>query len=305
LHLENAYLAVDFFFILSGFVVAYAYEQKITEGMRWGQFLRVRVIRLYPVILFAGVVGALSAIIAQMGPNVLWSSVFTAFGLPTPSGLVEQPFIVNGPVWSLFFEVVVNFLYFGVIVSTGKRFQLGAFFIMGIAWCWMIYFHGIKVGFTYETLSWGLVRAAFPFGIGVLLHRSLSGVSLSINMRAFVPLMLALVLLLAAPSSRYFNHSIYAVLCIAILFPIVIVLGALVDVPTHWRKIAMWLGVLSFPVYALHQPLYSIADVIFSYCVSGQQSLSSIFAIVFTSLASMQTRSVDRLLSGTARVVSA
>jgi peptidoglycan/LPS O-acetylase OafA/YrhL len=54
--LFEAYLAVDFFFLLSGFVLAHAYGEKLNDGMTSCQFMRCRLIRLYPLYLLALVI---------------------------------------------------------------------------------------------------------------------------------------------------------------------------------------------------------------------------------------------------------
>jgi peptidoglycan/LPS O-acetylase OafA/YrhL len=56
--LPEAYLAVDFFFLLSGVVVAHAYERRLKAGQTLDYMLK-RAVRLYPMILIGAALGAL------------------------------------------------------------------------------------------------------------------------------------------------------------------------------------------------------------------------------------------------------
>jgi peptidoglycan/LPS O-acetylase OafA/YrhL len=67
--LPHSYLAVDFFFVLSGFVLAYAYEDRLSEGMKPIQFLRLRVIRLYPLYLIGTLIVRPRLSASLTGPN--------------------------------------------------------------------------------------------------------------------------------------------------------------------------------------------------------------------------------------------
>jgi peptidoglycan/LPS O-acetylase OafA/YrhL len=51
-------LAVDLFFMLSGLVIAHAYTKKLQQGMAVSDYLLRRIIRLYPMLIFAAVFGA-------------------------------------------------------------------------------------------------------------------------------------------------------------------------------------------------------------------------------------------------------
>src|ERR1700744_2642762 len=63
---KHAYLAVDFFFALSGFVVAYAYDDRWTR-MSILQFFRIRLIRLHPLVLVGATLGLLGYLLDPFG----------------------------------------------------------------------------------------------------------------------------------------------------------------------------------------------------------------------------------------------
>ena len=120
--IPGRYLAVDFFFVLSGFVLAHVYLTRLAEGrMSPGAFLRVRAIRFAPLYLAAFALGAALALLYALRgwhehtlPHVATSALFGVFMLPTPPPLSiwpDAPFPLNGPTWSLFFELAVNAVF--------------------------------------------------------------------------------------------------------------------------------------------------------------------------------------------------
>ena len=113
------YLAVDMFFVLSGFVLAHAYDGKFADGMSVPSFLRARIARLYPVYLIGLVLGLVSVAFANihaLSPGrALLSFFFGIFALPSPPmGALGALFPLNGPFWSLFFEFWVANLIFAL-----------------------------------------------------------------------------------------------------------------------------------------------------------------------------------------------
>ena len=56
--INHGYLAVDFFFILSGFVIGYAYDDRWKKKMSVKDFLKRRLIRLHPMVVMGAVIGA-------------------------------------------------------------------------------------------------------------------------------------------------------------------------------------------------------------------------------------------------------
>lgn len=124
--LNHGYLAVDFFFILSGFVIGYAYDDRLGKTMTIGNFFKRRLIRLHPMIIMGVVLGAIAFFIqgsAQWdGKHVATSAVMLSmlcamFFIPAlPGARYEvrgngEMFPLNGPNWSLFFEYIGNILY--------------------------------------------------------------------------------------------------------------------------------------------------------------------------------------------------
>ena len=120
---HSAFVAVDFFFVLSGFVIAFAYEPRFAGGLQAGNFLIVRLIRLYPLYMLGCTISlAVIAARALLGlPHLelgyaLRSYVFSCLFLPTPppeagAAYSDAVFPLNGPAWSLSLELGINVLY--------------------------------------------------------------------------------------------------------------------------------------------------------------------------------------------------
>jgi len=126
--INHGYLAVDFFFLLSGFVIGYAYDD------RWGRltvggFFKRRLVRLQPLVVLGMVIGAgffyfqESALWPAIGQTPGWKMLLVmligCFLVPVPVSLDvrgwHETFPLNGPGWSLFFEYVANVLYATVV----------------------------------------------------------------------------------------------------------------------------------------------------------------------------------------------
>ena len=123
---NHGYLAVDFFFILSGFVIGYAYDDRWGKNFTMKDFIKRRLIRLHPMVIMGAVVGAITFYIqgsvqwdgTHIGISmVMLSLLCTIFFIPAMPGVGYEVrgngemFPLNGPCWSLFFEYIGNILY--------------------------------------------------------------------------------------------------------------------------------------------------------------------------------------------------
>ena len=126
-HLEqiinHGYLAVDFFFMLSGFVIGYAYDDRWSR-MSIGTFFKRRIIRLHPMVIVGSIVGAVffyfqespcfPAIQDTSAGTMLLVMLLGCTLLPLPlkwdiRGWTEMH-PLNGPAWSLYYEYIGNIL---------------------------------------------------------------------------------------------------------------------------------------------------------------------------------------------------
>lgn len=263
---EHAYLAVDFFFLLSGFVIAHAYQQRLTSGMTVARFMVARVIRLYPLIIFAAVLGASYALWSAWLQHdsralhaILLMLPMAMLALPVLPQLNAEPFPLNRPTWSLFNELLVNLLYAVIAPFLSNRVLVA---LVAISFCvevaTIVHFGSLQtIGSHFESLAAGIPRTIFPFFFGVLLYRLHRSDALPLWRMSFVGLSLVLLVSFVAPPLRS-GELVYEVLCIGLIYPAIIVLGSNQQADARLVTVSTILADLSFPIYVLHYPLYEL-----------------------------------------------
>lgn len=276
--LNHGHIAVDFFFMLSGFVISYAYDDRWGK-MSIGDFFKRRLVRLHPMVVMGALVGVATFVAAgcrqwdgTVTPvsYVLMALVLTMFMVPALPGLPYEVrgngemFPLNGPAWSLFFEYVGNILYALFIrrLSTKALAILAA--ALGVAHAF--FFVGdvsgygcVGVGWTIDSVNFfgGLVRMLFPFTVGMLLARTF--VPRKVNGAFWVctilPVAIFSVPYIASAGSVSLN-SLYEVICIALLFPLIVWMGACGTCGGSFTgRVSKLLGDLSYPLYIVHYPI--------------------------------------------------
>jgi len=265
---HHASLAVDFFFVLSGFVIAYAYDGKLKAGMTFADFAAKRLIRLYPLIFIGVLVGTLVSIgIAALDDAdlkrvlALGCAALVLFPLGTLLGM--QPFPVNNPLWSLFFELIANGIYgLGKGRPASSLLSFAALAVSAILLVAVTVHYGTieRVGFGGKiSSSLGLVRVCYPFLTGVLIYRY------QLFVRGFSKFdSMCALLLVAIFATPYFQQSwLYDVTCILLIFPLLISIGT--HDPTNRFATAFWTisGNLSYPFYLIHQPIVRAASAFY------------------------------------------
>lgn len=253
---RHQYLAVDFFLLLSGFVIAHAYEARLAQpGARPG-FIRDRIIRLYPLLVLGAVIGALAALLspawsAVSAPRLAVYTVAGALALPLPG--MDSAFPVNFPTWSLFWEVVLNLAFaWASPYLTTRRLLAGA----GLCLLAMVAIaalrHNIDVGGRTKQLPLAGPRMAFSFMLGIVLLRLHRGGWLSHGgIRWWIAPLLAAALF-ALPAGGTLS-LLYDLIMIALGFPLLL-LAAAGSKPLSPR-LSRFSGGLSYPLYILHVPL--------------------------------------------------
>lgn len=275
---NHGYMAVDFFFILSGFVVGYAYDDRWGRTLNIRNFFKRRLIRLHPMVVLGVVLGAITFIIQGSvqwdGTHVAFSMVLLAmllnlFLIPAVPGTGPEVrgngemYPLNGPNWSLFFEYIGNIAYalFLRRLSTKALAVFVAAAGIGLATFAIGNFSGfghIGVGWTLadNNLPGGLLRMFFSFSAGLLMSRIIKPA----NIRgSFWICTLSIILLLSLPhlggSQAPWINGIYDSICILLLFPLILYVGASGKATDKYTsRICKFLGDISYPVYVVHYP---------------------------------------------------
>lgn len=257
--IHHGYLAVDFFFLLSGFVVGYAYDDRWNRMSPW-DFFKIRLVRLHPLIILSVVIGTLGFWLdpfgngfEQAGPGkLLGVALLTMTLLPSPDlrGWGETHSL-NGPLWSLLQEYLANLFYalFGRRLSRAGLWAL--VLLSGAALTWAATQRGdVANGWSHATFWFAVVRMLYPFFAGLLLFRS----GRLIRVPFAFPLSAGLLTLLFC--LPYFPvNGLYEAACIILAFPLIVALGAGGQVSGAGAKVCKLLADLSYPLYITHYPL--------------------------------------------------
>lgn len=277
--INHGYLAVDFFFILSGFVIGYAYDDRWKRNMTLGNFFTRRLIRLHPMIIMGTIIGAITFCIQGSvqwdGSHVATSAVMLAllaamFFIPAYPGAGYdvrgngEMFSLNGPSWSLFFEYIGNILYALFIHRLSNRGLAILLALSGIGLAWFALFdivgYGmLGVGWTLDGANFwgGMLRMLFPFSLGMLLSRHFRPIKIR---GAFWICSAVLLILFCVPyiegKSPVCLNGVYELICIALVFPALVWIAASgKTTDKQSTRICRFLGDISFPLYAIHYPL--------------------------------------------------
>ena len=278
--INHGYLAVDFFFMLSGFVIGYAYDDRWGKSLSMGGFFRRRLIRLHPMVMLGALIGAVSFLLTGMerwdGTHSTLLLTFIALVcswlmIPALPGMQRdvrgngEMFPLNGPCWSLFFEYIGNILYALIIrrLSTRALAWLTALLCCALTWFAVTNQSGygsIGVGWTIDTtnLLGGTLRMLCPLTIGMLMSRVFKPIK---NVRgAFWICAVLLLALFHVPfidgGSPMSLNGIFEAVCIICIFPFIVWLGASgTTTDKTSRRICRFLGDISFPLYIVHYPL--------------------------------------------------
>ena len=273
--INHGYLAVDFFFLLSGFVIAYAYDDRWGRMTQW-DFYKRRIIRLQPMILVGSLIGAAlfyfqkSPVFPLIATTPAWKMLivmlvgFTLLPL-LPSMDIrgwDEMHPLNGPAWSLFFEYVANILYaVGIRKLSNKALSVLVLFSAAFLFQWAVLGpRGDVIGgwaVDSRQLHIGFARLFYPFFAGILLMRL--GKRIHIK-SAFAVCSLLIVVILAIPRiggpAHLWMNGLYEWFAIVVLFPIVVAMGAGESVNGAFSlRLCKLFGAISYPLYITHYPL--------------------------------------------------
>lgn len=289
---HHGYLAVDFFFVLSGFVIGYAYDDRWGKMTTWGFFKR-RLVRLHPLAVIGTLIGAAlfffqDAAFPMIREASAWKFFFCVLMgvlmIPVTPGMdirgcwESNP--LNGPNWTLTYEYFGNILYALIFrklpkVALGVLCVLTAFLTLNMTLDLDVF--GILPDGKFDVIGgWNFSgyqifiafsRLLYPFICGLLISRILpsrmspscpSGSPISLK-GGFWWCALTLVVIFSVPLINGRNclaDGIYQSAAILILFPLLVLAGAGSEIKgVRSQRICRFLGEISYPLYITHYPL--------------------------------------------------
>ena len=309
--MNHGYLAVDFFFVLSGFVIGYAYDGRWKNGgMTPGRFMLRRLIRLHPMVILSVVFGAVAYLIQG---SVKWDGTpvpFTSLLLALALGLCLIPllpgvdcevrgngemFPLNGPSWSLFFEYIGSILYAFILHRLSTKALKAVVGISGIALAVAACTNlsgAYHIGFGWSMADWGWIggflRLSFSFSAGLLMTRTFRPRKIR---GAFWICTALICAMLACPyvggDEPSVLNALYDSVCTLLVFPAIVYIGACgVTTDSFSTHTCEFLGKLSYPVYIVHYP---VMYLFYAWVWAGGRTFAEVWPVCLLLLAGIIT----------------
>jgi len=259
---RSGYLAVDLFFLLSGFVIASAYDARLDAALTWRAFLVVRLIRLYPLYLLGMSVGIATALLRMFAGapppepgRVALDVLFGLAMLPSPTTIGTRSaslFPLDPPAWSLFYELAVNIAFALGHRHLSRTMLRNAILVLALTMAGVALGHGsVDVGNYWVNILQGFPRAALPFLVGVYLFRYGRRIAPGTG-AALAGAIAALVAVLMLDPGRWRVPFDLATVCV--LFPLLVAVSARMSLSARAGRLAGQAGKVSYAVYIVHGP---------------------------------------------------
>ncbi|WP_299471083.1 acyltransferase [Mucilaginibacter sp.] len=284
--IAHGFLAVDFFFCLSGFVIGYAYDDRIGKMGVW-EFFKSRLIRLHPLVILGSVLGLLTFLFDPFGGHpelystgkVILIFLCSVFLIPLPI-MQERAFNLfgfNAPSWSLFWEYVANIFYAFILYRVGRCWLLLMTIFSAAAICFVAYNAANLMGGWDGNSFWhGGARISYSFLAGLLIYRSNWIIK---NRLGFIGLSVLLVLAFIMPFSKW--NWLSESLVVLFYFPLLIALGAGAILTPGFKKLCVFSGKISYPLYMTH---YAVIWAFGNYYGTHKPATAQLAIVIITSI---------------------
>lgn len=285
----NGYLAVDMFFMISGFVMTLAYEPRLADGLSLRSFAAIRLARLYPLLVLGSLLGALLFFqpFAFVASLLLIPRVWGSGAL----------FPCNNVQWSLLLEAIANAVHAKwlrrfAVQSLAAVIVVGALLLVAEA----SWYDGLGVGALKENFLGGFPRVVFSYASGIFLCRLYRDGRLP-KLR-LPPVMLAGALPAAIIASHFtMDAAVADPLVVIVLVPPLVIAAAQVEMQRRMLALATWTGKISYALYCIQMAVIDAAE----YVAPGGASdrierllFWGAVALVTIALAHLATRYYDR-----------
>jgi peptidoglycan/LPS O-acetylase OafA/YrhL len=253
----HGFLAVDFFFCLSGFVIAYAYDNRIKE-MGVMEFFKSRLIRLHPMVFIGALIGLLAFLLDPFSSHLgeysigkiilIFACSIFLIPLPVMSDRSFNLFGLNAPSWSLFWEYVANIFYAFILCRLSRRVLIALAIIAAGLLCSVGFGAGNLLGGWAGSNFWhGGARVFYSFLAGLLIYRSNWIIK---NRLGFIGVAILLSFAFLFPSIK--KDWITELIIVLFYFPLLVSLGAGSSLSSASRKLCVFSGEISYPLYMSH-----------------------------------------------------
>lgn len=280
----HGFLAVDFFFCLSGFVIGYAYDDRL-EKMGLVEFFKSRLIRLHPLVILGSVLGLIALLFDPFGDHAALHSTGSIFLIFISSiFLVPYPvmqersynlFSLNAPAWSLFWEYVANIIYAFVLVRMGRGALLVLTVIAAMALSYIAYRTGnLLGGWSRDTFWHGGTRIFYSFCAGLLIYRSKWILQ---NRLGFVVLAILLLFAFLFPFVQW--NWLAELLVVLVYFPLIVSLGAGAQLSSSLKGLCNFSGRISYPLYMTH---YAVIWIFGNYLTTRKPPVNELALVIVT-----------------------
>lgn len=284
----HATLAVDFFFCLSGFVVAFSYHERLNNGLKTNDFFIKRLIRLYPLILLGVLIGAAVTVGKVFSSKTMTYSEFivilsgSIFLIPAALAYGLPAYPLNNPMWSLFFELAANYIYafqakWKIISVAIFTVVCGSFLVTAI-----LLFDGLEnIGFKSNTFLFGFARVGYGFLSGVIIYILNLHLISCIRVNRYIVIFI-LVSILMNPFAV--GNAAYDIIMVIFAVPLIVFFAIHAQNSKEEPSFLILLGILSYPFYVIHQPILRSFKILFDrgYLLSTPVALVVILSL-FTS----------------------
>jgi peptidoglycan/LPS O-acetylase OafA/YrhL len=255
----NSGLAVDLFFCLSGYVLCVAYRDRLNHGLSAFAFLKIRLIRLWPLMALATVLSFVFVVLRLIAKDqsvnfdvLILALVLGLLSLPFFNAPAElggpQVFPLNGPQYTLFLELLANLVWV-IERRWTQRWLTGLMTAIALS---LILVMGLGGDQTSDFWS-GVPRVLGSYFLGVMIYSFRDRISARIGVPIFWAGVLFMLILFYMPASA---GLVLCMLWIVIVSPALVLTGASIELPPLLNGSALWLGRLSYPIYALHYPIF-------------------------------------------------